>query len=210
MSNPIKILLLEDNADDITFIQYELKNSAMIVDLKIVQTRETYIESINLFKPDLILSDYSLPAFDGLSAFYIKEQVMPEVPFIIVSGVVGEENAVQLIKSGVTDFVLKKNLLPLISKIHRALKEAEELKLKRISAEMVKSQNEKLFEIAFLQSRQVQEPVKNIMGLLKLIDFDKPDSVSNLELIHTIGIKTIELDASILQIVRKTEEIIKI
>ncbi len=210
MNSTIKILLLEDSPEDVGFIKYEFKKSGWDVVLKVVQTREEYIESLTRFLPDLILSDYSLPAFDGFSAYKIKMEYFPNLPFIVVSGVIGEENAVQLIKSGITDYVLKNNLVSLISKIKRALNEAEAINQKSISDELIRLQNERLFEIASLQSHQVHEPATKILSLLHQIDFETPNHTTNHEILKMVGLLTKELDEVILQIVKKTEEIKRI
>src|SRR5690349_7062583 len=99
-----RILILEHDENDLELLLYELKKGALDFISQIVQTRETFTDSLTTFRPDIILSDYSLPQFDGIMAFQIKQQISPDVPFIIVSGTVGEENAVELIKNGVTDY----------------------------------------------------------------------------------------------------------
>lgn len=124
MSDNLKILILEDNLNDADLIIYELKKSSFIFTSEVVQTRETYENALSRFKPDIILSDYSLPSFDGVSAFNIKQSKYPDIPFIVISGTIGEENAVDLIKNGVTDYALKDKLFTLTPKITRALEEA--------------------------------------------------------------------------------------
>jgi len=129
MVENIKILILEDNQSDADLLQRELKKSGLVYTSEIVQTRQEFESSLENFKPDLILADYSLPSFDGDTAFDIKQKAYPDIPFIIISGFIGEENAVELIKNGVTDYALKDKLFTLPLKIERALKEAEEKKL---------------------------------------------------------------------------------
>lgn len=113
MSDKIKILILEDNQSDAELLQHELKKSELNFSSEIVQTRQEFDNALDNFKPDIILSDYSLPSFDGVTAFHVKQKKSPDTPFIIVSGTLGEENAVELIKKGVTDYVLKDNLISL-------------------------------------------------------------------------------------------------
>jgi signal transduction histidine kinase len=121
-----RVLILEHEPDDIGLLVYELRKGALNYVSEIVETREKFSEALRSFRPDIVLSDYSLPSFDGVAAFQIKQEICPEIPFIIVSGTIGEENAVELIKRGVTDYVLKDKLFTVIPKIQRALKEAEE------------------------------------------------------------------------------------
>jgi PAS domain S-box-containing protein len=131
MSTPLKILIIEDNKNDVDLLQRELKKSGFIFTAEIVETRKAYENALDNFKPDIILSDYHLPSFDGATAFLIKQKKCPSIPFIIVSGAIGEENAVELIKNGVTDYTIKDRLFTLPPKITRSLKEAEEKKENR-------------------------------------------------------------------------------
>lgn len=146
MTNSIKILILEDNQSDAELLQRELKKSGLSFSSEIVQTREEFESALDNFKPDIILSDYSLPSFDGVTAFHIKQKKHSDIPFIIVSGTIGEENVVELIKNGVTDYALKDKLFALTPKITRALKEEEGRKGKLIADEKLKIEHEKLLQ----------------------------------------------------------------
>ncbi|HXH98970.1 MAG TPA: response regulator [Sphingobacteriaceae bacterium] len=203
----LKILILEDNESDADLLQRELRKSGLNFTSEIVQARDTFEIALDTFKPDIILSDYSLPSFDGVSAFRIKQSIYPDIPFIIVSGIIGEESAVELIKNGVTDYVLKDKLFALTPKIHRALKETEEKMIKRISDEELKIQNKKLREIAFLQSHQVRVPVAQILGLFSLFEFDNPSAPINSEILSKLKIAAESLDKTIHDIVSKTNDI---
>jgi two-component system sensor histidine kinase UhpB len=130
-----KVLILEHDPNDIELLQYELKKGGINLELAIVENGDAFGNALTQFNPDIILSDYSLPSFDGVRAFQLKQQVCPDVPFIIVSGTIGEENAVELIKNGVTDYVLKDKLFTVVPKIKRALKEASERR-EKAQAEM--------------------------------------------------------------------------
>lgn len=137
--NP-KILILEDNESDADLLCRELKKSGLDFFFKIVQNRAEYERALEDFHPDIILSDYSLPSFDAVTAFHIKQNLFPLIPFIIVSGTIGEENAVALINSGVTDYASKDHLFTLSAKIQRALKDAEIIREKSIADEKLKFQ----------------------------------------------------------------------
>lgn len=143
----IKILILEHDLNDLGLLQYELKKSGLNYISEIVQTKQDYEKALQSFKPDLILSDYSLPAFDGFSAFQIKQLDSPEIPFIIVSGTIGEERAVELIKLGVTDYALKEKMFQIIPKIDRALKEAAERRHKEVAEQQLLQREEQLQKI---------------------------------------------------------------
>ena len=121
MSGKIKILIVEHDPNDIELIQYELKKGGISYISETVQNEKEYGKALKNFIPDIILSDYSIPSFSGLAAFEIKEKISPLTPFIFVSGTIGEENSIELIKNGVTDFVLKDKLFSLTTKFNRAL-----------------------------------------------------------------------------------------
>jgi CheY-like chemotaxis protein len=139
-----KILIIEDNQSDADLLRRELKKSGMVFTFEVVQTRSAFEHALQHFNPDVILSDYSLPSFDAVTAFRIKQSKWPEIPFIIVSGVIGEENAVDLIKDGVTDYASKSKLVTLFTKITRALNDAEIRKEKVIADEKLKIQTAEL------------------------------------------------------------------
>jgi two-component system sensor histidine kinase UhpB len=130
MNTTIKILIVEHDAVDLDLLHQELKAGKIIYVSEVVQNEADYVHALKKFIPDIILSDFTLPSFDGLAAFKIKEKIAPNTPFILVSGTIGEEKSVELIKSGVTDYALKDKLFTLTPKIHRALKESKERKLK--------------------------------------------------------------------------------
>jgi CheY-like chemotaxis protein len=111
MSANIKILIVENNSTDVEFIERELKRGGINYISRIVQNETDYINALENFIPDIILSDYSLPAFNGDTAFEIKKKIAPGTPFIFVSGTIGEEKSIEYIKNGVTDYVLKDKLL---------------------------------------------------------------------------------------------------
>lgn len=141
MNKKFKVLILEHDANDIELLQYELKKHFPNHESKAVQNEHHFVEALNGYMPDIILSDYALPAFDGVTAYHIKQKQLPHTPFILVSGTVGEEKAVELIKDGVTDYVLKDKLYSLPSKVKRALNEQEE-KVKKEEAEAARLKSE--------------------------------------------------------------------
>ena len=130
MSIITKILIAEHDAHDLELMHCELTKSGIQYISEAVINEKQFRSAIQNFRPDLILSDYTFPSFNGITAFEIKEKLAPETPFIVVSGTIGEEKAVELIKSGVTDYVLKDRLFTLSVKIKRALKEAKQKRKK--------------------------------------------------------------------------------
>ena len=130
--NKIKILIAEHDLVDLEFLHHELKKGGIDYVSEVVQNEPGYIKALNSFIPDIILSDYNFPLFDGLTAFNIREKIAPDTPFIFVSGTIGEEKSIELIRNGVTDYALKDKLFTLIIKITRALKESKEKQQKKI------------------------------------------------------------------------------
>ena len=114
MDQKLKILILEDDPNDRDLLLYNLKKSGIDFVSEVVFTEEDFTSGLINFDPDIILSDFALPAFNGMDAFKIKQNLAVDIPFIIVSGTLGEERAVELIKSGVTDYVVKACLSSLL------------------------------------------------------------------------------------------------
>ncbi|AXV40487.1 sensor histidine kinase [Methanobacterium sp. BAmetb5] len=131
MGSNIRILILEDVPLDLELMEAELKRNNIDFISRCVEEEVEYRKEIEEFKPDIILADHSLPHFDGISAMYIARELVPEIPFIFVSGQMGEEFAVEMLKEGATDYVLKHNLSKLSHAVKRALKEAEEHRNKK-------------------------------------------------------------------------------
>src|SRR4030067_1250091 len=126
LNKELRILILEDVATDAEWVEYDLRKGGIVFSSKRVETREDFIRELNDFAPDLILADYNLPSFDGLSALELAKEQQPEAPFIFVSGAIGEEFAIDILKKGATDYVLKDYLIRLVPAVKRALCEVEE------------------------------------------------------------------------------------
>lgn len=125
------ILLLEDSVNDLNLIRIFLAEMPFPFVLTHVNSKEKFEESIHTTRPDLILGDYHLHRFNGLEALKIGKEKFPDVPYIMITGALGEELAVECIKQGATDFILKDNLPRLPQIVIRALREAEEIKERR-------------------------------------------------------------------------------
>src|SRR4051812_9949561 len=117
--------MVEDSADDAILMSFELRRGGMNFQSKRVDTREQFLHALDGQSPDVILSDHGLPAFDGFSALAIAREKAPDVPFIFVTGSLGEETAILALKSGAADYVLKHNLPNLAAAVHRAITQAE-------------------------------------------------------------------------------------
>jgi PAS domain S-box-containing protein len=117
--------MLEDEARDVQLVEHVLKEGGFAFSLKRVETEPDFVRELEEFKPNMILSDHGLPAFDGFTALSLAQTKTPDVPFIFVTGSLGEEMAIKALKSGATDFVLKHHLVTLPPAVHRALRQAE-------------------------------------------------------------------------------------
>ena len=126
MRTPLRILSLEDDPKDAELVQETLESDDIPCEITRVETEADFIASLEQASFDLILADYTLPSFDGLSALKIARQRWPQVPFIFVSGTLGEEVAIEALKIGATDYVFKTRLSRIVPSVLRALREAEE------------------------------------------------------------------------------------
>ncbi len=126
MISPLRILLLEDDPLDAKLIKATLEEAGIAFDILRVQTRDDFIATIDRCEFDIVFADYQLPGFDGLSALALAKVKCPGVPFIFVSGKIGEELAIGTLTSGATDYVMKNGLSRLVPSVQRALREATE------------------------------------------------------------------------------------
>ncbi len=132
MKNTLHILHLEDNLKDAALIEAFLETEGISCDINCVSRRNEFCAGLEKPDLDLILSDFSMPGFDGLSALEIAQKHRPDVPFIFLSGTIGEDLAVEAVKEGATDYVIKDRMTRLPIAIRRALREREEAKQRRI------------------------------------------------------------------------------
>ena len=119
--DPLRILILEDVPMDAELVEYELERARVAFEARRVDTRESFLDELQAFRPDVILSDFTLPRFDGMSALSLAREHAPAVPFLIVTGSVNEETAVGCMKAGATDYLLKSNLARIGPAIEGAL-----------------------------------------------------------------------------------------
>ena len=127
----MKVLLVEDELDDAELAVRTLRKSGLDCESLRVDTETAFRRALEEFVPDVILSDFSMPLFDGMSALAIARAHSPEVPFIFVSGTIGEEHAINALKSGATDYVLKGHLVRLGPAVERALEDVRQVQERR-------------------------------------------------------------------------------
>lgn len=130
----MSILCLEDNNEDAIIIRELLSAEGMIFQFDHVSTENDFTEKLKSLRYDIILSDYNLPGFSGIAALLLSKKICPAVPFICISGTIGEDLAVELMHLGASDYITKDKLLKLPVSVKRAIKECKEYK-SRIEAE---------------------------------------------------------------------------
>jgi PAS domain S-box-containing protein len=148
MEKEIQILHLEDDAKDAELIQTMLDSAGVSCQVTCVQSASEFSEALSKRQYELILADYRLPAYDGISALRFSRENYPDIPFIFVSGTLGEDAAIDGLTQGATDYVLKNKLARLVPAVKRALNEAENRK-KRKEAEEALRKNNVLLERIF-------------------------------------------------------------
>lgn len=171
--------MIEDDVADAEMTKYALREGGLAFTLQRVDAREDFLNELERQPPDLILSDSSLPSFDGNAALALAQKKHPEIPFIFVTGTMGEEVAIETLKSGATDYVLKTRLSRLVPAVHRALCEAEERSERRRTEARLRESHEQLRALTvYLQyvreeertriAREVHDELGQMLTSLKL------------------------------------------
>lgn len=205
----IKILMLEDVADDVAFIENILHKGGINHYTLQVDSKSEFIKGLKEYKPDVILSDHSLPQFNSIEAHKIclKENLL--VPFILVTGAVSEEFAVTCLKLGIDDYILKSNLSRLPSAILTALKQRELERVKLQAMQELQEQNEEILKInkeldSFIYSisHSLRGPLSTVSGLLNLAERESTENNPQVkELYHMMETCVKRLDTTIRQMV---------
>jgi signal transduction histidine kinase len=164
MKSPLRILHLEDEPADAALVQSTLEAGGITCATTLVQDRDDFVAALEQGGIDLILSDCSLPAFDGMSALEIARAKWPEIPLIFVSGTLGEERAIDSLKSGATDYVLKERLSRLVPAVRRAMQEVQErAEHRQLEAQFVEAQK---MEVLGHLAGGVAHDFNNIIGII--------------------------------------------
>lgn len=150
--------MLEDNPVDAELAGHTLRRGGVRYTHIRVETERDFVRELEENPPDLILSDYALPGFDGYAALEIAKMKAPNTPFIFVTGTMGEEVAIETLKNGATDYVLKHRLTRLVPSVHRALREAQERAERRRAQEQLRESHEQLRALSvYLQHVREEE-----------------------------------------------------
>lgn len=139
----LRILLLEDIPIEAQLVEEELRRGRIDFTSTRVETREEFVRELENSPPDLIIADYQLPSFDGMSALAIVREKCPDAPFILVSGRISEKRAIEVVQGGATDYLFKDNLSRLVPSVHRALREVQERNQRRQAEEALRASEQR-------------------------------------------------------------------
>lgn len=185
-NKPVKILILEDVPEDVGLVERVLTRDGLPYVTKKADTRDEFVNALHDFVPDVILSDHALPQFNSIEALKISQGLGRRIPFILVTGAVSEEFAVNCLKQGADDYVLKSNLVRLPQAIFNSIKQRDAQDEKKKAEEHLRQQNSQLLKInmeldnfVYSISHNLRSPLASVLGLLNLA---KREESSNAEL----------------------------
>lgn len=144
MVSELRILILEDEPTDAELMERELRKAGIVFVSQRVDNKDAFIQALEEFRSDVVLADYKRPNFGGLAALKIVRRTHPEVPVIIVTGMLGDEPAIELLKAGAKDYVLKGNLARLAPAIQRALSEEHGIRTRKAAEQALQKVNRML------------------------------------------------------------------
>jgi signal transduction histidine kinase len=175
----LKILMLEDVEEDAGLLDRVLSKEKIKFTRLRVTSREDFIKALNDFAPDVILSDHALPQFNSVEALKITQEQKIDAPFIIVTGTVSEEFAVNCLKKGADDYILKTNLSRLPSAISHSLREHQSTRVQKVQEEALEKQNTDLIKInkeldsfVYNISHTLRAPLVSVLGLVSIAKLD--------------------------------------
>ena len=138
MGIPLKVLIVEDSEDDLFLLLHELRKGGYSPEYLSVCTSEPMRKALASSEWDVVISDYNMPGFSALAALDLLKASGLDLPFILVSGKIGEDQAVAAMKAGAHDYVMKQNLSRLVPAIEREIRESGERRMRREAAPMMR------------------------------------------------------------------------
>lgn len=153
---PVRILVVEDYLPDAELAVHEIRREGLTVETRVVQTHEAFLAALGEFRPDLILSDYQLPQFDGMTALRLAQEHAPGTPLLISTGSMNEEIAVECMKAGAWDYILKENLTRLGLAVRGAL-ESRRVREEKARAERSLAESERRYRKLSAHLQKVRE-----------------------------------------------------
>ena len=161
MTPSLRILILEDNPTDAELVQFELAEAGLVFTAKVVMSRGDFIRDLHEYQPDLILSDYDLPMYNGALALAAAKTACPDTPFILVSGAISEDRAIEILTQGAKDYVLKNRLRQrLVPAVRRALAEEEEQKARRQAEAELREAHRTLEERVRIRTAELEAEIR--------------------------------------------------
>lgn len=157
MEKPLRILIVEDNKSDVEIEKRLITREGIQYEDRVVDTKDEFIAALSDFNPDLILCDYSMPRFDGMRALLLRKELAPLTPFILVTGSMNEEVAVECMKAGADDYVIKQNLIRLVPAIKAVLEKTEVARLRREAETALRTSEERFKQIAEIAGEFIWE-----------------------------------------------------
>ena len=208
MEKELRILMLEDLEEDAGLVDRALQKEKIVFTRIRVDTQEEFTNALENFKPDVILSDHSLPQFNSIEALKICQERKLNLPFILVTGAVSEEFAVNCLKKGADDYVLKSNLSRLPLAIRYALRHRRHESLRKEQEEILRKQNEELVKInkeldsfVYSVSHNLRSPLSSVLGLVNVALMDDLKTSEMVDrYFEMIGRNVSRLDAALQQI----------
>ncbi|HET7300442.1 MAG TPA: response regulator [Oleiagrimonas sp.] len=204
----IRILLVEDVPADAELVVDDLREDGIDCVVRCVDIEDDYVDALDTFKPDIVLSDLGLPSFNGYRALSLLRQRTTFTPFIFVTGTMGEEMAVEALRQGATDYILKNNTMRLAAAVRRAVREAEEQRARQNAEdELIRTQR---FESLALLAGGLSHDLRNLLQPMLLVAdtldayTDDAQLVRLAELLRGCGKHGLEMVSSMLTFARGT------